>query len=526
MPKNTTATTPQKVKPKGGRKKADDIETIAMPDAQPTPEPAQATGPANPHNLPVVYDELGINEYSSTSKLGPMTPADMRALLDWETEKEYQKRMVDIDPSSKPEHWIFGETFHCKNTKGEKVRCNANANNRPFDMLWCESLVHTILYGQWAGPLTVPGETVNGETIRVSRYGRVLSGQHQGTALILADEFLQASRAEARNAMYPKYPFWNGHKHPVIETIVVTGLSEDERILRSIDYVKPRTVADMLYTMEVFRANTSTERKEMTKILATAIDTLWTRTDTKGYRTHPEIVGFLDRHKRLLKCVEHLFVQNNAANERRISKLRLSPGQGAALMYIMGSSGPKTEGDDYRNETPPSEKNLDWSYYDRAAQFWSMIGNDRTFLPVRTALAQLVDSTPHNEDNQGLGGRGPEKLAILSKAWEVYKDHPDSSGVPFNMDDLAEGGALRLAYSTLDDKGNTLPNGMVALIDDADFLGIDCPESLGKSKPARPSTAPPMPAMQLSQEDIDRATEEARKRREEQRKKLLEARKK
>lgn len=497
-----------KSKPKT-TKAAQTPEPAIVPEVQ-TPEPVVNAEPS----LPIVYDKLEITEYSINSKQGALTPEDAHSLLNWETEKEYQKRMMDLNPGTKAEHWLFGDVFHCLDTEKVKVRCWNNGNNRPFDSSWCEDLIHTILQGQWAGPLTIPGETVNGETVRVGRHGKVLSGQHQLTALKLADEYLKKSRTEERNAMFPKYPFWNGHDHPVIETFVVTGLSEDERVLRTIDYVKPRTTADMLYTMELFRSNQPTERKDLTKMLAQAVYILWQRTDTKGYKTHPEIVGFLERHKRLLACVEHLFVENASKGPdggRRITRLRLLPGICSAICYLMGCSSQKTTdySDEYRNETPPSEKNLDWSYWDRAKEFWSCLATDRSFIPVRKALGLLVDSSIDNEENKGLGGRLGEKLAIISKAWDVFKDHNEDMGTPFNEMDLEPDGALCLSYSDLDEKGNKLPDGKINLIDIADFYGIDCPESVGSKKAT--NNSPPMPPPP-SQEEIERATEEARRR--------------
>lgn len=506
--------------------------TTPQPTAPVAPEPTPASSsipePSAPTciDLPVVYDRVEIAEYSSTSEYGPLTVEATKIMLGWETEKEWQQRLVRTK-GGKPEHYLFGEIgplredngrlqpIHCLNTDKVKVVCWANANNRPFDMTWCDDLINMILCGQWAGPLMIPGETINGETVRISRYGRVLSGQHQGTALVLADELLQKSRAVPGNAVSPKFPAWNGHEHPVLETIVVTGLSEDERVLRTIDYVKPRTTADMLYTMELFRQNTSAERKEMTRMLASAIDLLWVRTDTKGYKTHPEVVGFLERHKRLLKCVEHLFVENSAKGAdggRKISKLRVSAGQASALCYLMGCGSEKTTeySDEYRNESPPSEKNLDWSYWDRAQKFWVRLAGARDFTPVRRALGLLTDSTPDSGDNQGLGGRGPEKMAILAKAWGRYKDHSDGGGVitTFDDDDLAPDGALCLTYTTTDSKGDPLPNGKIDLVDVADFFGIDCPKHAA-ADPFRGKPDPPAP----SREDIERATEEALARR-------------
>jgi hypothetical protein len=435
--------------------------------------------------------------------------------------------MVKENPNSKPEHWLFGDVYHCKDAFGNKVRANYNANNRSFDDTWCEDLEHTLLSGQWAGPLTIPGETVNGETIRISRYGRVLSGQHQLTAVWRADQKLQKLRAAGA---VDKYPFWKD-KVPfplpgvVLETLVVVGLSEDPRVLMTIDYCKPRTLADVFYTSPLFRTKSGSERKELSRMLSAATDLLWTRTDTKGYKTHPEAVAFVERHKRLLKCVEHIFAENDPAG-RHISKLGLSPGQCAAMYYLMACSGDETDGDAYRNGFPPSETVtdaegkhvLDWSLWDKARDFWVEFAGSQEFLPVRTALTMLMVSTPDSEENQGMGGKAPEKLAIISKAWERYKDHPSNAGPAFDAEDLVDGGILDLAYSNTgppDKDGFThiLPDGRITLIDLADFGGIDCPEAVALGQRSRTdrtaSPSPPTP----TKEEIEKATEEALRRR-------------
>lgn len=466
-------------------------------------------------NMPVLYDKVETTEYSTTSAKGPLTIADMKKLVGWQTEKDYQALMVQ-ERGGKPEHYLFGETFHCKNVAGEKVRLLHNAHNRPFDESWCEDLIHTILYGQWAGPHTLPGETVNGETIRISRYGRVLSGQHQMTAAILANEWLHKARVANQDMPDdPKYPAWRSHGETFLETIVVTGMSEDPRVLMTVDYVKPRTASDVFYTSDVFKNCTPPERKELCKILASAVDTLWTRTDAKGYKTHPEVVGFLERHKKLLNCAENIFNENRQAAGRAVSKLRLQTGTCAAIMFIQGSSGPGTDpeyGDVYRNDIPPSQKGLDWSYWNKAEAFWTLLASGRDFAPVRTAMARLVDSSTTDQINQGMGGRVPEKLAIVAKAWELWKDHPDSAGPPFTDDDLAPGGALCLAYSTLDDTGKKLPDGEIKLLDNADFYGIDAPATTG-TKASR--EAEPMPVAPTAAE-IEKAKMDALERRQQQ----------
>lgn len=524
---------------------------------QTPPEPPAATAPVITNGIPLVYGELKFTEFSTAQKRGPLTIAMMKdVLLGWETEAEFKKRKcmeynvardtlqnggkvspqweryITTNPNgTKPEHWIFGEEFHCKNLAGEKVRCNNNLGNRPFDASWCQDLTHTILKGQWAGPFTITGETVNCEIIRISRYGHVISGQHQMTACILAGEYLLRDReAGLDHPDNPKYPAWRQHGQPFLETVVATGMSEDPRVLMTVDYVKPRTVADVLYTHQVFKDAPFQDRRELCRVLATACDFLWTRTDARGYRTHPEVVAFLDRHPRLLECVLHLFEVNRATKlgGRRISNLHLSPGQCAALCYIMASSGSKTDGDEYRNMDPaPAEKDnkgrdiLDWSYIDKATDFWTLLaGPDGAgklyFAPVRTALGQLVTSKVDSDDNIGLGGRMPEKLAILAKAWERWKDHPVSAGPAFTKADRALNGCLSLSYVDYDADGKKLPNGQIELVDLADFFGIDSPKAPGKISTTvgtGRSSREVDPPVQYTDKEMDKMREEARARR-------------
>lgn len=554
-------------KPNSNKKKATtQVSSVSTPkgisSAQVAPIPASDDGP------PIKFPKLKITECSTAADpaeggRGPLMPEEWKVLLGWETESQYQNRMV-AENGGKAEQYQYKDDYHCMNMKGEKVRCRNNSNNRPFDMNWCKALLFTTLQGLWAGPHTIPGETVNGETVRIGRHGIVLSGQHQGTAAILADEVLLMERGRADyDPVHPRFPFWNGHEHPFIETIVVTGLSEDERVLRTIDYVKPRTAADMLYTMPLFRDNTAPERREMTRMLASAVDMLWERTRAKGYRTHPEIVGFLERHTRLLEMVSHLFIENSAKGAdggRRISKLRLSPGECAAMAYLMACSGNREWTDEeleeyaekYHREVPPNEKGLDWSMWDKASEFWTRLSGGRTFTPVRAALGRLIDSTPDSEDNQGLGGRAGEKLAILSKAWKVWAEHPGingddgDAGPPFttvhNQDgtysypDLKEGGSLHLSYTDISAPkitksgkfipGERMPNGQVRLEDmhTADFGGIDCPKVSGtdtdavEDPPEKPSVSP------IPREEIEAGMQAAAARREEHARKLMENR--
>lgn len=447
-------------------------------DVKPKEEPQAA------QERPIVYPTVEAKVYAGEDAI----TADLakQVLLNWETEKEFQLRSIAENPGTKPEQWAFAD-FLLVDEDGQKVNCWNNLDNRPFDLNWCRGLAQTILNGQWAGPTTVPGGTVNGSTVVISQTGKVESGQHSLVALVLAWQTWWKNKKA--------WPFWEDFANgPVIETIVVTGVSEDRRVMSSIDNCKPRSVSDVFYTSDLFRKLVSADRKHCSRMLAAAVDLLWKRTDTKGYKTNSEVVPFVDRHGKLIKAIDHLFVEDCAADGRKISNLKLSSGQCAALCYLMGCS--TSDGDAYRNGFPPQEKGLDWSNWDKAKQFFALLGGSNEMEPVRKALLSLQGSDPTDEQNLGMGGRLPEKLAILAKAAAVFfGDNPR----PITDEDV------KLNYNTLDDKGAKLPDGQIKLLDAADFGGIDVPEKVKIPDP--PAPAPEQITADAAEQRKERARE-------------------
>ena len=455
---------------------------------------------------PIKYPLLAVDTFTGANA---MTEALVKKLIGWETEAEFGARMGRATGTA-PSAWKFTDAVRDTTTgksiefvvdmDGNKAVMWHNTENRPLDLTWCKSLAEgEILERHWAGELTIDGTitgtfgsgdpaepmppievggrmykdgdaielprgTVNGSTICISRTGQWKSGQHSGVALIFACQLWR------KNPL--KYPGWT--TEPVIETIVVSGVSDDRDVAMTVDNVRPRSETDVFYTSGLFDDKLPSQRKEYARMLATAADFLWDRTDTQGYRTHSEVVAFVDRHKHLLQCVAHLFEENPKDGGRPISNLRLSPGQSAALCYIMGCS--ETDGDVYRNGNPPSEDMkherkavVSWSNWEKAREFWAKIGAHATFLPVRAALQRLVDSDQESETNVGLGGRQSEKLCVLAKAWAAY-----AADIEIFEEDL------RLRYSAphTDNAGKYHPP---ALLDDAaDFGGIDVPPVGGK----------------------------------------------
>ncbi len=446
-------------------------------------------------------------------------------ILDWITEHEYKLRKVAENPGTEMGQYSYGDVYMLKDHEGNKVRCLNNLDNRPFENKWCEKLEHTILQFQWAGKITFPEEiefvygkpgmepwvkdgvsypvgsviklpagTINGSGIGISRTGRLESGQHSLCAL---------KRACQKYRMSPRgtYPQWDeylekyGHLHqwgkygpaPVIETILVTGLSEDHRVLSSVDHCKPRDESDVFYTSDIFvkLRNLPGKRRELSRMLSACVELFWKMTKRQGYKTHAEVMQLVLDHPKLIKAVEHIFKEN--ADVRRsesgrlidgclITNLKLSAGQCACLCYIMGSSA--SDGDEYRNGSPPKERGLDWSRWDKAKQFWSIIGESSDFALVRKLLTD--DVVEVGDDVIHLTGSlvHQTRMTILAKAW----DHWHKEERAFTHLDLEEGGCLHLTYQPACERivNDEVVIEPVKLIEDAaDFGGIDYGSTTG-----------------------------------------------
>lgn len=323
--------------------------------------------------------------------MGPsaMTVEAAMDTLGWENEPTYTTRMVTKDPSLTPDQCKLKE-FLFKDESGLKIMCWNNAKNRPFDERWARSVAQDILNRNWM---------LNLENIIIGTTGLVLSGQHRLIGFVLAYQIYLKNKERYA-------PLW-GSDPFVLETSVGLGASEDPRVVSTLDNVKPRSLADVLYTSDLFRDLSNTERKECARMLDTAIDMLWKRTgadkqEFNSYQTHSQSQEFLTRHGRLLDCVKHIFEENK---ERSISNLQLSPGQCAAAMYLMGSAGSSML--KYQELEVRHEKILDWGHWDEARDFWVALASGK--LPhIIQALAFLADEE---------GGRATEKMALIAKAW-------------------------------------------------------------------------------------------------------------
>ncbi len=314
----------------------------------------------------------------------------------------------------------FGDVYLIKNLTGSKVRCFHNTKNRPLSDPWYKALAQDILNRNWV---------VNGETIIFGKSGQVLSGQHRLFALIIAVEMWRRDK---------KHWITKWKTEPVLETILVFGIEEDDRHTRTLDNVKPRTLADVLFTSDLFSNYNSSVRSTLSRMTDYAIRLVWQRTGAanafNSYRTHSESIDFITRHPRLLECVKHIYEENKS---KRISKY-LSAGYATGLMYLMAVS--ETEGSTYWNGNPPSEELLSFDRWEQAVEFWIEFG---TLNSQRIGNTHQVLDAMLAEETDGV--RYDESIAVIVNAWNAYvMDESDNVDVSLEYT-IDEEGVKRLA---------------------------------------------------------------------------------
>ena len=316
-------------------------------------------------------------EFSGSLKSGDdaLTGDEAKKLLGWTVQPKEDGETLTFDGASKP------------------VKCVNNSNNRPFNSSWADTLAQEILRGRWRA---------NGETIIIGQRGAVLSGQHRLIALIRAVELWKADR--------DKYPFWK--TEPTIDTVLSTGVEEDDVVVNTIDTGKTRSLSDVIYRSDYFGTVSNSDRKGLAKVAESAVRFFWDRTGVADAydisRTHAEALDMLNRHPKLVTFVKHIY-QENAAN--KIGKL-IPVGTAAALCYFMAVS--KTEPKAYYEADVREEESLDFSEEDTATGFWAELAKDKSKLGVvRDVLAEMYDQSGD------AGVSFSERLALVIKAWHA-----------------------------------------------------------------------------------------------------------
>jgi hypothetical protein len=284
-----------------------------------------------------------------------------------------------------------------KDNEGKRILCTNNMINRPLYPAIVTQLCQEILQGNWV---------LNGETIIIGRTGKVLNGQHELIALIMACRKYKED-PEA-------FPFWHDQNtSPFLEKLVAFGIEETDRIINTMDTGKGRSMADAFYRSEYFRDENMSQKKLLSKLLDYAIRLLWFRTGASvdAYapkRTHAEAEKFLDRHLTLLKCIRFIAEEDT---EKGISKI-LPAGTAAGLMYLMATS--ESDATEYHSSNPPHEGLLSLTMYEKAEAFWIAIsGADRAMEPLRKAIGLIYEEG---------SGTNPERMAVVIKAWLAFAE--------------------------------------------------------------------------------------------------------
>lgn len=430
----------------------------------------------------------------------PITVEMMKEWLGWMEETEEVK---------------FGADYSYSTHDGKKVRLLNSGKNRPITQTIVDTYRQEHLQRRWR---------LNGETIVIGNKGEVLSGQHRGVALIEAN-----AERHGKNHMHWD-DNWPENGDVTMPSIVVFGIDESDPVVNTLDTGKPRSLADVLYRSEYWAKEKPAVRRVRARMGDYAIRLLWERTGAKKdsfvpRRTHSEAIDFIERHRKIIKCINHIDEENQKGEPKKdadgkpipesgkIAKY-ISPGYAAALMYLMGCS--RSDGDNYRNPrggAPRKESGLNWEEWETAENFWIDLGQQGQMKckEVRTAFAALV--------NPDTGDRGTmsEKIAVIVKAWALYREHgevPDGSLV-------GDDGVVLLDYERDEDGMRHLSNHPV--ID-----GIDLGPSKGEEKEEEETTAEPsveeiaeQSAPEAEAAEPEAAPDDKAAQREEKKKKLL-----
>jgi len=332
----------------------------------------------------VVHSEL-------KGKVGWLTADQAKTFLGWK-QSDGEKPFTD---------------FLFKDRNGIPTQCHHVAKQRPFYDGLAKQHMTEILGGHWNGD----GGESNGESMIVGQTGIIIDGQHRMVGLVWAEqEWLK----------HPdKYPYWQ--EEPKIHCFINLGVREDMVSINTINTGKPRSLGDAIYSSGLFGFidGVSSKEKNKLKTLAKmtdhAVRLLWQRTGAKKdafapKRTHAESLDFIQRHPKLLEAVRHVYEEDGKDHKL---KYYPSPGYAAALLYLMASCKTERENDEgtgYVQVPCPTEDLLDWSMWQKACDFWTLLAaGDKGFDNVRNSISEYVDA-------EG-GSFLQERIAILIKSW-------------------------------------------------------------------------------------------------------------
>lgn len=367
----------------------------------------------------VMYDKLEAEWHLGDEAL---TGPEAMTILGWEEEPQGTK-------------WL-DEEYLLKDEYGRPVRCHNNAHNREFRRDHALGLTYDLLNRHWADSRNSTDDervTQNGESIIIGEYGNVLSAQHRLVGLALAHQKWHREPHWKDSGLWPEES-----GPPTMEALIVRGVSEGSKTTRTLDNVLPRGLNDVLYAdARVFGKHTKSERATLTKMIDTAVRTLWDHTGAgedgwSPYRTHSEALEFIYRHPKVSRFVKHIFDVNKRVKVEKewgdwpVARY-IGPGTAAALAYLMAASLTVDPDGDYWHHDVRlrNESTLNFSALEKSIEFWTALAKGQFDKDMRAAIAHIsalsqeVEVTPAH------------KRAVICKIWPFFRDEE-----PYELEDI------------------------------------------------------------------------------------------
>lgn len=382
-----------------------------MPPVKAKPAPKVTDG--------VLYPEVTVRICKGASAV---TVQQAKDLLGWEEETQTVK---------------FGEDFLFTDENKRKIRCFNNTKNRPLNDEWARTLAQDILNRKWR---------FNCETIIIGTNGQVLSGQHRLIGLILAYQlWLKAAPDHHWRTMW--------ETEPTLESLIAFGASETEEFTQTLDNVRSRTLADTLYTSNLFKTWKPRDKKNVVRVADYSVRLLWDRTGMANSKyasriTNTEACEFLNRHLRVLDAVKHIYTEDIKGSIQKC----ITMGYAAGMMFLQAASQDSRE--EYESNTPPDESTLKLEKWGEAARFWIGFSISKKF----DDLKRMLMATDDDDVRISLA----ERLGLLAKAWDAF-----TTNQPLDQD------SLTLAYTELNGKRELAEFPTVGGIDVAGVPEVD-----------------------------------------------------
>lgn len=165
-----------------------------------------------------------------------------------------------------------------------------NRSNRPFQPALAKRWMQMFLDGSW---------DYTGESVSFDTKGEVVSGQHRGIGLLMAEEAIQSGRFTGKRVGSLSFPqvFAYGVKPSAADNT---------------DTGKGRNSADVAFRRRIFKDLTLAEQKKCSSDLSTAQRLLWIRLRGKtvsrgGRQPQQEMLDVLKEHPALETCVRFIF---------------------------------------------------------------------------------------------------------------------------------------------------------------------------------------------------------------------------